>query len=498
LLSKPAKPKAAVAATSARKDEVPHRRHALNDILRRRSGDGRVIEKAISPPLQDIELRNEAQLNSEASGVDMRMVDRVAELERALAFAKEEQSSLREQLARMREGEQADRLANDEDRHQLVQKQGIDHHNSAVEEEATSSGAEQNPKDHITLDTRELLNQPADIIEQNYGLRVQLAQVQEQLVLQSLEHRNSLERASSHSDAEWNDLRSRLHATEKESQERLQQLLSLKSSISSLTRSDSQATDRELTESFTRLANRIREWVISNYRRSKLEIGDLPTETVQALRSLTPAYETIENTDRLALYQALVSSALMQVLGEPIILSLPAPGPIAALRLFAESIQDTGAEYSEWRRATIRAVEKSKAVTQFQQGKVELLHSIAGEIAHVLFALTSANLSPNAHSALIAILGAAADLQRRLALQKARYQVLFFRGKDRVDLAFDEHRMESINDLDNNTDDDTTMAGSNQFLFCVFPCLQKFGDERGENLDVRNVLLKARVCCGVG
>jgi hypothetical protein len=99
---------------------------------------------------------------------------------------------------------------------------------------------------------------------------------------------------------------------------------------------------------------------------------------------------------------------------------------------------------------------------------------------------------------LIAILGAAADLQRRLALQKARYQVLFFRGKDRVDLAFDEHRMESINDLDNNTDDDTTMAGSNQFLFCVFPCLQKFGDERGENMGVRNVLLKARVCCGVG
>jgi hypothetical protein len=59
--------------------------------------------------------------------------------------------------------------------------------------------------------------------------------------------------------------------------------------------------------------------------------------------------------------------------------------------------------------------------------------------------------------------------------------------------------MESVNDLDNMVDDDGDVDPSDrQFLFCVFPCLEKFGDEWGENSQVSNVLLKARVCCGVG
>ncbi|KAH7075674.1 hypothetical protein BKA63DRAFT_303474 [Paraphoma chrysanthemicola] len=504
LLSKTAKPssgtissppKAAVAATSARKDEAPRRRHALNDILRRRSGDGPAVAKDTPMPLHDVDLRNEAQHSAEASGVDVRMADRVAELERALTFAKEEQALLREQLVHLKCDVRSDELADGEIREQVAKKQGHNQHHE--QEGAITSSAEQSQEDLSIPNSRGPPNQHDDIVEQNHALRIQLAQLQDQLVLQSIEHRSSLERASSHGDAEWNHLRSRLHATEKESQERLQQLLSLKSSISSLTRSDSQATDRELVESFTQLANRIREWVISNYRRSKLEIGELPAETVTALRSLTPAYEAIEKTDRLALFQALVSHALMQILSEPIVLGLSASGPLAAARVFAESIQDTGVEYTEWRRATIRAIDHSKAAELIHEEKNKALQKIAGEITDLLGTLTSVSISPNAHSTLLGILSTAADLQRTLAQQKARYQVLFFRSIDGADPAFDKHRMDSINDLDDDMDDDGKVAG-NDLLFCVFPCLQKFGDERGENLDVNNILLKARVCCGVG
>ncbi|KAF2027543.1 hypothetical protein EK21DRAFT_71736, partial [Setomelanomma holmii] len=450
-------PRAAVAATSSRKDEVPRRRTAFNDMLRRRSGDETTGRRDPSTSPQNVTSPpgNHGQLNDGARGLDLRMVDRVADLERALVFAKEEQESLREELARLRESQGSDRVAIDTDPQQRSQ-QGDDEQNSDVEEGSEGPPERRHSlKELVTLDEGTSLERPAQMIQQIHGLQIQVAQLQDQLVAQEFNYGNSLEHASSHSNAEWNDLRSRLHATEKESQERLQQLFSLKSSISSLTRSDTQATDRELAEAFTQLANRIREW-------------------------------------------ALVANALMHVLGEPVILGLPTVGPLAAIKLFAETIQRTGAEYSDWKRATVRAIEKSDKEGALQQSRGSVLQQVANEITHLLFTLTNVSLAPNGQLALMGIMSAAADLQRTLALQKARYEVLFFHDTDGVNTTFDQHRMDPINDLDEDVDDDTKMASSNQFMFCVFPCLQKFGDERGENLEVSNVLLKARVCCGVG
>jgi hypothetical protein len=51
--------------------------------------------------------------------------------------------------------------------------------------------------------------------------------------------------------------------------------------------------------------------------------------------------------------------------------------------------------------------------------------------------------------------------------------------------------------ITNSMDEDDDL-GRRQFMFCVTPCLEKYGDEWGENAEVVNVLLRARVCCGVG
>jgi hypothetical protein len=497
-------PKAAIAVSSAKKDEVHRRRNPLNDMLRRRSGEGATASASDTPSaIQNIEPGTASQSSGEAAGVDVRMADRVAELERALVIAREEQNVLKKELEKARE--------HSHEEQNTVQQHHQTHQDASyaptfalterirdTQDHAGLSGVEDSlrpldtPKDHHSRD-----QSTEDILQQNHDLRYKLARIQDQLASQEITFRNNLERALSNRDGEWNELRSRLHVTEKESQERLQQLLSLKSSISSLTRSDSQTTDSELADSFTQLSNRIREWVISNFRRSKMDAGDLPVETVNALRSLTPTYELIEKTDRLALYQGLVSSALMQVFEEPLVVGLPPAGPLATIRLFAEGIQDKGSEYREWRRATIRAIEKSKVCRSLEQGKSDFLHTIAGEIAHLLFTLTSVNLTSAAQSALEAILNATADLQRTLALQKARYQVLFFHyAKSNEDSGFDDRRMESDQDLDSMDEHDG--LPERQFLFCVFPCLEKFGNEWGEDEEMGNVLLKARVCCGVG
>jgi hypothetical protein len=399
-------------------------------------------------------------------GPDARMAERISELEGALIIAGKEQKALQDELEKAR------------------------HHE-------WSSEAKNCQKDHGPLLEHRPLGETDDsILQQNFDLRYKLARLQDKLLPQDIASRNNIERAMSNEDGEYNELRSRLHTTEKESQERLQQLLSLKSSISSLTRTSSQVTDSELAESFAQLFNRIREWVISNFRRTKLDAGGLPPETVKALKSLVPAYETIEKVDRLALYQALVSSVLVQLFEEPLIVGLPYTGPLVAIRLFAESIQDHESEYREWRRATIHAVEKCKVRRLLEQGKNDALHKVAGEIAHLLFTLTSVNLTSNAQSALMGILNVAAALQRTLALQKARYQVLFFCNVEEGErVSFDGRRMEAHIDCDCMEEED--VCSEQDFIFCISPCLEKYGNEWGENAEVVNILLKAKIYCGV-
>ncbi|KAH8717033.1 hypothetical protein GQ44DRAFT_624177, partial [Phaeosphaeriaceae sp. PMI808] len=465
-------PKAAIAASNAKKEEGSRRRHPLNDILRRRSGDGITGRKDGSPPLREIEPENASRF-SHASRADAQV--RVEELERALKSAKGEQDALRQELEKVKQTMPEIRDTNDERRLQCDQTLDDAPRASSVPSSEdlidveyldspsranTSVKAVEPPQDHSTLDQSN-----DDIVRQNYRLRFRLAQLQDQLTSQEITHRNELDQASLHGDEEWNELRLRLHATEKESQERLHQLFALKSSISSLTRSDSQVTDSELSDSFSQLSNRIREWVISHFRRTKFDIVDL---------------------------------ALMQIFEEPIIVGLPQSGVLAAIRSFARGIQSDRSEYCEWRRATIHAIEKSDARRLLEEGKRDLLYQIAGEITHILFALTSVTLTPLAQSTLMGILNIAADLQRTLALQRAKYQLLFFRRQDNdTETGFDDQKMESVNVPDDIDDDDNDLT-HHFFLFCVFPCLEKFGNEWGENAEVVNILLKAKVCCGVG
>jgi len=420
------------------------------------------------------------------------MVDRIAELERSLATAREEQKALQRELHKVRRSSREDQDMHDESRQCTPDSPEAvaNERGDAVKSGHSLSGA------NGGMEAPKRFTGPCDETPRIYGSRYKLAQLQHPVATQNTSHHDMLDHPVLNRDDELNDLRIRLHNTEKESQERLQQLLSLKSSVVSLTRTGSQVTDSDMADTFTQMFNRIREWIISNFRRTQMDVGDLPVETLKALRSLTPYFDTVDKTDKLALLQALVVDALMPILEEPLMVGLSRVGPLSAIRELAEGIREENPECCEWRRATIRAVEKSDMATSLEQGKSEALHKIAGEIAHLLFTLTSVSLAPAPQSALVSILHTAAELQRTMALQKARYQVLFFRNQEgRQPCAFDAVRMEPMNDLDNMIDDDGDAVHETRFLFCVFPCLEKFGDEVGDHMDVSNVLLKGQVCC---
>ncbi|KAI4632047.1 uncharacterized protein J4E87_001517 [Alternaria ethzedia] len=422
-------------------------------MLKRKSEGAVDRERDTAPSGPSNELYSKSKMASSGDdAVDARMAHRIADLERALAIAKEEQNLAREELSKVKQYREADEHAIEELRARLIE-----------------SGSNAN--------------------------RVPPAQLDERFPSHDEPYQHRLERPQPNGEAD--DLRLRLHAAEKESQERLQQLLALKSSISSLTRMESQITDSELAASFSQLANRVREWTVSNFRRSKLNLDSLPKETEEVLSALNPLYSVnIRSTDKLALYQAIVSNSLMQIFDAPVVFGLPSTGPFATLRPLAEHTRHLGTTYREWVRATVQILERSEAKRDVDTERVASLHRLTGEVSHILFTLTSVSLPPHAQSVLTGILKDAASLQRTLALQKARYQLLFFRCQD-ASMQFDDRTMEAVNDVDPAVEDGTDMDVDRRFLFCAFPGLVKWGDEWGEHAEMSNVLLKARVCSGV-
>ncbi|EUC48217.1 hypothetical protein COCMIDRAFT_23937 [Bipolaris oryzae ATCC 44560] len=332
-----------------------------------------------------------------------------------------------------------------------------------------------------------------ELVRQNHELRCRVAQLEDQLMYPNSARQDSDQPKS---PGQVGDLKLRLDAAEKESQERLQQIVSLKSSISSLTRVQSQVTDSDLVVSLSELANRVREWTISNLRRTKLNLENLPKETEETVCKLYPQYRNgVQGADKFALYQAIISTSLMPIFETPLVFGLPTS--LASIQSFSNEVQDSGPAYSEWKRATIQVLESSRVQPDLVREREQLLHRILGDICHLLFTLTSTTVTSSAQLALSGILKNAVDLQRTLALQKARYQLVFFRGEGKK-MYLDNRTMESINDVDSAMDDDTIMETDRTFLFCAFPGLVKHGDEWGEHDEISNVLLKARVCSGFG
>jgi hypothetical protein len=409
------------------------------------------------------------------------------ELEQALAAAKDETAALMQELERVK----LDAKASVE----ISKYQATEAFQHAASEDSTRQMEVDNEvcqQDHGVKHRGR--GHEEDLIDQNHDLRYRLAELQDQLISQSA----SSPPIPSRSDADWNALTLRLHETEKESQARLQQLLSLKYSISSLTRTDSQITDSELAELFSQLANRVREWVVSNYRRTKLDFNSISHETVAVLRSIKLDFENIDGPDKLALYQAIVSHMLMQIFNELVVVGMPGQGTFVGVEKLCLGLQDTGPEFREWRRATVRAIEQSELRKELLQERASELQILADKLERTLLSITTTKLTANARLAILGIFNSAADLQRTLCLQKAEYRVCFLASTDTKESHLTSRTMEPVNDVEYTIDEGSDAYIHRKFMFCVFPALEKLSDEVGDHRETGDVIFKARVCCGVG
>jgi hypothetical protein len=490
-----APPKVAVGSTKAKKDEVQRRKSSLHDMLRGSPKESDTAQAALltvpvsganqsspargthsnatSKPLNTFVATDE---RSSLGHVEPTLTNdaRLENLEKLLAVAREEMTALRLELERVKQDAQASVEISG---YQMAEA----HLRTTPEKSSRYHQTNQQDSGSGMSDHEE------DLASEDRELRSRLTEAQEKLKAQT----SFREPESVHSEEDWNALTLRLHETEKESQSRLQQLLSLKSSISTLTRSDPQVSDSELADLLYQIANKVREWVVSNYRRTKLNVENLPEAVAPMLRSIKADYQTINEADKLAFYQAIVSRILVQVLEEPLCVGMPDHGIYIGLKTLCKDARHHRTELREWRRTTIRMIEKSKQAETVDSWRDQKLHALADDCEAIMRLISSTGLTSSARSALVGIMMLAAKLQRILLLQKAEYSVVFFDALDKQDYRVDYLTMEPVNDVEDFAEEWNDSDAQRRFNFCVFPCLRKVQD------DLETTVFRARVCCSV-
>lgn len=412
---------------------------------------------------------------------EMMQNERIAELEKALAVALSKQKAMTDDIERLHNHETVYRDAMEGYKQQLSDEQGQRyslHSNSGLKE-----------FEQETDRRRSWGKERVELQEQIYELQGKVAELQSDLLDRDAMWKMQWERERTDRIMERNQLGESLHAAEKEAQDRRKQLLDLKQSISALTRMESQVTDSELTERMDQLYHRTREWVISNFRRSKLNLSNIRKETAEVLEKIYPEYVKTQSSDKIGLYQAVVMNSIIKIFNEKACIGLPEDGPLAKVREVAAYLQENQTpEFREWRRCTIRALEKGRARQVLDEQTQLLIRGIANEIQEIMTDVSGVNLTETSQGSITGILQTAVGLQKIFLTQKAEYVItLVMESSPQNEATFDGSRMEFV-----NQEEDTTQS---KVAFFVFPVLEKYGDESGENLSVRNVLLKARVFC---
>lgn len=118
-----------------------------------------------------------------------------------------------------------------------------------------------------------------------------------------------------------------------------------------------------------------------------------------------------------------------------------------------------------------------------------LLDIIQADIVTMLSEFTASNVTSSQQHALRAILENAVKVARLASRQHARFIFELPRALDEEGATFDGKIMEDV-----HGEDEEELKGK-RIQCATFPALCKLGDEKGDNMHLRNVISKARVLC---
>lgn len=282
-----------------------------------------------------------------------------------------------------------------------------------------------------------------------------------------------------------------LWASERDVERLSGQIKALKDFVSNNSKTEGQATDKQVGEMMRSLGNGLQNWVIVNFRRAKMDVARLSEETKDRLAALVPTYETLASTAKLQLMQSVVSRLLVTEIFDDYYVGLPPERALELRNMEAYLFKATGDMVSpnHLRSTTLSAIHKAQSM-EVTEASSHIVGRIGKCVEDIACETMELELSETSKASLNSILESAVDLARLLRIQKALFTAVMPVLEPHHVNKFDAEMMEDV-----GGEDDIALEG--QEIKCiVFPGLVKQGDISGQHTsDLRNVIAKARVLC---
>ncbi|RFU31989.1 hypothetical protein B7463_g4391, partial [Scytalidium lignicola] len=264
------------------------------------------------------------------------------------------------------------------------------------------------------------------------------------------------------------------------------QVAGLKSFVSTSSKMDEQVADEVFGESMRKLGNGLQNWVITNFRRAKIDVGKASEEVKEELLELIPTYEAIAATSRIHLIQSIVSRLFVRFIFESYFVGL-SDEQADQLKNVEKLMSGFGSTESlnQWRSITLVMFRKG-GLEKMEKETAAVMEKLVYQINHIMDSISDVQKSEARDQPLKAMITNAIDLSRLLRIQKAVFSIVMPSIEEHQRTMFDVESMEDIG----GEDEDTLQEKE---IFCVtFPGIVKIGDENGEHTHLRNIVAKAK------
>ncbi|KAM3505497.1 hypothetical protein MY10362_002902 [Beauveria mimosiformis] len=316
-------------------------------------------------------------------------------------------------------------------------------------------------------------------------------------------------------------LRRELKERDEEARRLRGQVRGLKEWVSTSTRADGQTSDEVFGDGMARLGNGLQNWVITNFRKAKLDLSRLDKKTTAEVAALVPAYEELAKTAKVHFLQSLVSRVLVDTVFDAYFVGL-SPEQTSLFKdmeqLLASFCGGAASEsVNQWRASTLSLLLRREAPQLLHDDTAAFAECVVSRTNHLLDRLTGTSTtttttSSSSHgavegardAALRVLVNNSIELARRLVVQKAVLRVFMpvMRPPHKRPVLFEASTMEDVgggadDEEDADEDGDGTAGGRRRReVWCVvFPGVVKQGDEHGAQMQYRNVICKAKVLC---
>lgn len=301
----------------------------------------------------------------------------------------------------------------------------------------------------------------------------------------------------------WRDVMEREMAAKDEEIRALRtQVRGLKEWVSTSTRADGTASvsDGVFGEGWARLRNGLQNWVITNFRKAKVDLSMADEATLKDLAELVPMYEELlAHGAKAHLLQSLISRILSQQIFGAYFVGLVGEQE-EQMRRTEKLLASFGSveAVNQWRSVTLSILRK-EAAEHMQVPTTQVTVEVMGRIKKLLDAITVGASTKNSSGgnklleprdqALRQLITNSIELSRLFVVQKAAFQVWMPEIMPHQQVLFDHATMEDI-----GGEDEESLV--QREICCVtFPGVIKRGDENGSQLQFKNVIAKARVLC---